>query len=299
MESPLISIITLNYNQAGVTAAFLESTNRLNYRNFEILVCDMASDEDPTLFIHPQQYHNTRLLLSDKNLGFAGGNNWGMRQARGDYFFIVNNDTEVTPDLLDRMLAPFYADATIGVTSPRIHYFSHPSIVQYAGFNAMNHYTGRTSTVGEGQEDKGQFNVSGETYGAHGCAMMVKRAVVEKTGMFPELFFLYYEEWDWSARIRKAGYKIWYTANAVIYHKESITVGKKNPMKLYYHTRNRILYIRRNSKWHQQLFFFFYFLLVGVPKNLIQLLLCGQWPHAKNLLKGVAWNFYSSSVSAV
>src|ERR1044071_5480536 len=92
---PLVSVITLNYNQAKVTCEFLESCRKLQYRNFEILVCDMASNEDPSALIEAGNYPNTRVLLSKKNLGFAGGNNWGMAQAKGDYIFIVNNDTEV------------------------------------------------------------------------------------------------------------------------------------------------------------------------------------------------------------
>ena len=117
-EAPLISIITLNYNQVDITCAFLESTRDLLYPNYEILVCDMASDNDPTSRIDELNFPNTRVLRSKKNLGFAGGNNWGMRQAKGDYFFIVNNDTEVTPDLLDKLIKPFYEDAEIGVTCP-------------------------------------------------------------------------------------------------------------------------------------------------------------------------------------
>jgi GT2 family glycosyltransferase len=298
-KAPLVSIITLNYNQAKVTCEFLESTRLLKYRNFEILVCDMASDEDPTLFIKPEDYPQTQLLLSKKNLGFAGGNNWGIRQARGEYLLMVNNDTELTPDLIDRLLVPFFADARIGVTSPKIKFFFHPTIIQYAGFNKMNPFTGRTSTVGEMEEDKGQYDVSGETFGAHGCAMMVKREVVDSVGMFPEKFFLYYEEWDWSARIKKAGYKIWYVADATIFHKESMSVGKKNPLKMYYHTRNRILYMRRNTSWYQQIFFFFFFFLFVVPKTILLLLLKRQWTQLKNFIKGVAWNFYNSASSRV
>ena len=113
-EAPLISIITLNYNQVDITCAFLESTRDLLYPNYEILVCDMASDTDPTSRIDELNFPNTRVLRSKKNLGFAGGNNWGMRQAKGDYFFIVNNDTEVTPDLLDKLIKPFYEDDEIG-----------------------------------------------------------------------------------------------------------------------------------------------------------------------------------------
>jgi len=102
-KEPLISIITLNYNQTTVTCAFLESTKKLSYRNYEILVCDMASGVDPTTQIEAGNYPKTKVLLSRENLGFAGGNNWGMRQAKGDFVLIVNNDTEVTGDLLENL----------------------------------------------------------------------------------------------------------------------------------------------------------------------------------------------------
>ncbi|WP_315820616.1 glycosyltransferase family 2 protein [Paraflavitalea speifideaquila] len=246
-DQPFISIITLNYNQTDVTCDFLASTRNLKYRNFEILVCDMASAIDPSEKILGGNYPNTRLLLSKENLGFAGGNNWGMRQATGDFMFIVNNDTEVTDNLLDELLKPFYEDDSIGVTCPKIKYFDMPDTIQYAGFNPMNNFTGRTTGIGTLEQDRGQHDIPGITFGAHGCAMLVKKRVIDKVGMFPEKFFLYYEEWDWSARILKAGFKIWYTPAAVIYHKESLSVGKANPMKVYYHTRNRILYMRRNA----------------------------------------------------
>lgn len=96
---PFVSIITLNYNQTQTSCEFLASTRKLEYSNYEILVCDMASDVDPTPFILSGNYPKTKLLISKKNLGFAGGNNWGMRSATGDFIFIVNNDTEVTPGL--------------------------------------------------------------------------------------------------------------------------------------------------------------------------------------------------------
>lgn len=297
--NPLISIITLNYNQATVTLDFLESAKNLNYKNFEILVCDMASAEDVTSIIHPEKYPNTRLLLSKKNLGFAAGNNWGMRQAHGDFFFIVNNDTVMTPDLLDKLLQPFSENPAIGVTTPKILYYDLPDTIQYAGFNPMNKYTGRTTIIGEKEKDQGQYNSSRSTAGSHGCAMMVKREVTEKSGMFPEKFFLYYEEWDWSARILNAGYIIWYTGNASIYHKESVSVGKSNPMKIYYHSRNRILYMRRNTSWYQFTIFALFFIFFSMPKSLLHFLVNKQFKQMRFFLKGAAWNLYSSSQSPV
>lgn len=296
---PLISIITLNWNQTAVTCEFLESTKKLNYPNFEILVCDMNSDESPAEKIQSKNYPNTRVLLSPDNLGFAAGNNWGMKQANGDYFFIVNNDTEVTPDLLDKLLEPFLKDPSIGVTCPKIRYFHHPNIIQYAGFAPMSTITGRTSTIGDHEEDKGQHNVSGYTNGAHGCAMMVKRSVVEKTGMFPEKFFLYYEEWDWSCRIRKAGYNIYYNADALIYHKESATVGPNSPLKTYYLNRNRILFMRRNSSFSHLMLFTLFYTFTAFPKNVLKYLIKGEGKLLKAYLRGVFWNFNHTSSSKV
>lgn len=296
---PFISIITLNYNQTQVTCEFLESTKKLKYRNFEILVCDMASAQDPSAQILAGNYPQTRLLLSPHNLGFAGGNNWGMQHAKGEYIFIVNNDTEVTEDLLNLLLEPFSRDPLIGVVCPKIKYHSQPHLIQYAGFNPMNNFTGRTTTVGELEEDRGQYDFEGPTSGAHGCAMMVKREVIEKTGMFPEKFFLYYEEWDWSARILKSGYKIWYNGNAVIYHKESLSVGKTNPIKTYYHTRNRILYMRRNTRLHELVVFTLFFTFVSTPKSMAGYLAKKQLRQLRYFVKGIVWNLHSSSHSMV
>lgn len=290
MENPpLISIITLNWNTAEATCQFLESTRKFSHKNYEVLVCDMDSEIDPTGIIEHKNFPNTRVLRSRKNLGFAGGNNWGMKQAKGDYVFIVNNDTEVTPDLLNLLLDPFLKNPDIGVVCPKIKYFISPNVIQYAGFKPMNFFTARTTAVGSKQVDNGQFDKPGYTAGAHGCAMMVKREVIDKTGMFPESFFLYYEEWDWSCRIKNAGYKIYYQSNAVIYHKESMSVGKENPLKVYYLTRNRILFIRRNSNWLQCIAFIVFFLFFSFPKSVIMYASKRQFNFLNSFLRG-AWN---------
>jgi GT2 family glycosyltransferase len=296
---PLVSIITLNYNQTDITCAFLESARKLSYPNYEILVCDMASAVDPTPRILEGNYHNVRLLISDKNLGFTGGNNWGMRHARGQFMFIVNNDTEMTPDLVTLLLEPFEKNPRIGVTCPKIRYFQQPDIIQYAGFNPISVLTGRTTAVGSMEQDHGQHDAPGNTFGAHGCAMMVKNEVIQKVGMFPENFFIYYEEWDWSSRIRKAGYEIYYQAKALIYHKESITMGSQSAIKVYYHTRNRILYMRRNTTPLQFFVFLAFFTLFTVPKTTATYTVRRQFGHLKSFFRGALENFKLSRHSPV
>lgn len=298
-SNPLVSIVTLNWNQTDVTCDFLQSTRAFEYTNYEILVCDMGSDIDPTNRILENEYPNTQVLRSEINMGFTGGNNWGMRHAKGDYIFIVNNDTVVTPKLLTVLLEPFFLDPAIGVTCPKIRFHHHPNIIQYAGFNPIDLYTGRTTAVGTKEEDKGQHDVSGYTHGAHGCAMMVKKEVIDKVGMFPEKFFIYYEEWDWSARIIKAGYKIYYQAQGLIFHKESITMGKQSAIKVYYHTRNRILYMRRNTNALQFTFFSLFFIFISTPKAVLKFSINKQKAHLKSFFKGATWNLTKSKYSPV
>lgn len=298
-QTPLVSIIALNFNQTTVTCEFLESTKKLTYRNFETIVVDNGSKVDPTAQIEAGNYPNVRLILSPANLGFTGGNNLGIEHAKGDFVFIVNNDTEVTPDLLEQLLQPFYDDDSIGVVCPKIRFYSHPNVIQYAGFHKMNLLTGRTWAVGSKEEDNGQHNVSGPTWCAHGAAMMVKREVIERVGRFADKFFIYYEESDWSARILRAGYKIFYNANGLIYHKESITMGKESSIKAYYHTRNRILYMRRNTNKLQLIAFLCFFSFLTFPKAVIRYTLKGQFNHLRSFVKGTFWNLTTSSYSPV
>ena len=177
-STPLVSMIILNYNQIKVTCEFIESTKKLTYRNFEIILVDNASKENPTEII-TSNYPDVKLIVTNENLGFTGGNNVGIKAAKGDFYFVVNNDTEVTEDLLERLLEPFDTDQTIGVVSPKIRYFHNPNILQYAGFTEINPFTGRNKSIGDKEEDKGQHDEAGFTFYAHGAAMLLKREVVE------------------------------------------------------------------------------------------------------------------------
>ncbi|PKK35688.1 dTDP-Rha--alpha-D-GlcNAc-pyrophosphate polyprenol alpha-3-L-rhamnosyltransferase [Siphonobacter sp. SORGH_AS_0500] len=296
---PKVSIVTINYNQAEVTRQFLESSRFLTYPNYEIVIVDNASKQVLSTVLDVSDYPGTRIVRSEENLGFTGGNNIGMAAANGDYFFIVNNDTEMPPSLLDDLLKPFATDPRIGVTCPKIKFFDYPDIVQYAGYNPMNPYTGTATPIGLNEKDEAKFDQSGVTSFAHGCAMLVKREVIEKVGRFAERFFLYYEELDWSQRIKDGGFLIYYVGTTHILHKESVSVGPANPLKTYYLTRNRILYIRRHGSWFQRMVFYGFFAFAVLPKHLLTYLIQGKMAHAKAFMKGVSWNLHSPSTSAV
>ncbi|HYG19109.1 MAG TPA: glycosyltransferase family 2 protein, partial [Ohtaekwangia sp.] len=147
------------------------------------------------------------------------------------------------------------------------------------------------------EEDRGQHNTPGYTAYAHGAAMLVKKEVVEKVGMLPDLFFIYYEELDWSAHIRRAGYKIYYQPEALIFHKESITMGKESAIKAYYHNRNRILFMRRNTSGFHFLLFSLFFTFFIAPKNVATYLFKGQTTHLRNFFRGLIWNIRTQKYS--
>ncbi len=294
-----VSIVTINYNQAETTREFLESARMLTYPNVEIVVVDNASETALLTQIDPARYPNLKVVRSDTNLGFTGGNNLGMDHARGDYFFIVNNDTELEPSVLEALLAPFDLNSQVGVTCPKIRFYDSPRLVQYAGYNPMNMYTGTATIIGYNQTDDGRYDRPGPTNFAHGCAMLVSRKVVERVGRFADRFFLYYEELDWSQRIRNAGFLIYYQPQVTILHKESVSVGRESPLRTYYLTRNRILYMRRHCSLFQRLVFYSFFAALVLPKHVISYLARGQFTHARAFLNGVLWNVRSASVSPV
>lgn len=293
-----VSIITVNFNHNYVTEALLHSIFSKNaYVAIEIIVIDNGSSTNPVP-AWQQQFPAVKFIRSDINLGFAGGNNVGIKAAKGDYIFLVNNDTEFTENLVEELAGTLdkYPDA--GMVSPKIRYYDKPEMLQYAGYTEMNYYTCRNRCIGQFEEDRGQHDHrTGATGFAHGAAMMIKREAIEKAGLMAENFFLYYEEMDWCEYIKRAGYTVHLNMQALIYHKESVSVGKASPLKEYFMNRNRLLFIRRNAPLLQRIFFLFYFLFIVSPRNIIQYISNKNYRFIPILFKAIAWNFTHTTKS--
>lgn len=303
-----VSIITVNYNETAATCAFLDSIRQQGYQDLEVIVVDNASRENPA-DLFAMRYPEVKFIRSEQNLGFAGGNNLALNEACGNYLFFVNNDTELEPGCIEKLLQIFDNQPNVGIVSPLICYFpqekptspetktTSPVVVQYAGMTAVSPFTGRNHTLGEREPELGQFDLPRPTAYAHGAAMMVPRQVLEIVGPMWDGFFLYYEELDWSARIRRAGFEVWIEPRARVWHKESLTIGKMGTTKTYYLSRNRIMFMRRNfSSWQLALFFCF-LCLVTIPKNCFFYLLHSDFANLKAFLKGVFANFNAKSNS--
>ena len=288
----LVSIITVNFNHSFLTEELLTSINSTNdYKNIEIIVVDNGSIENP-IPKWKNIYPDVKFIRSEINLGFAGGNNIGINAAKGEYLFLVNNDTEFTIGLIKTLVSLLEKNNRIGVVSPKIRYFDAKDVLQYAGFTNMDFKTARNKCIGLKEIDTGKYDhLTGPTGYAHGAAMMVSREAIEKAGLMAENFFLYYEELDWFERIKRAGFEIWVCMSALIYHKESMSVGKNSPIKEYYMNRNRILFVRKNTTIINRIIFYVYFLVVVTPRNLIKYMKEKEFSFIPLLFKAILWNF--------
>lgn len=285
-----LSIITINYNGLADTCALIDSIP-LNDDSLEVIVIDNASKADEATTIQ-QRYPQVKVIKSDKNLGFAGGNNLGIKAAHGKYLFFLNNDTLLRPQTSDfrHLISRLGADEKIGAVCPKIRFTWGNNPIQFAGYTPLSPITMRNRSIGFGEEDKGQYDTAHPTSYAHGAAMMVKREVIEKAGLMPECYFLYYEELDWSMMIRRAGYEIWYEPTCTVYHKESQTTGQNSPLRTYYITRNRLLFVKRNVLGLDKLLSYLYLITIVATKDILKYTAQRRMDLAQAVVRGV-YNF--------
>ena len=282
-----LSIITINYNGLKDTYELIE-TLPLDDASLEVIVVDNASKDDEASVIE-QRFPQVKVIRSPQNLGFAGGNNIGIRAAQGRYLFFINNDAFLSHQTSDLrpLINRLESSDKIGAVCPKIRFSwgTHP--IQFAGYTPLSPITIRNRTIGCGEEDQGQYDTAHPTPYAHGAAMMVKREAIEKAGLMPECYFLYYEELDWSMMIRRAGYDIWYDPSCTIYHKESQATGQNSPLRTYYLTRNRLLFVRRNYTGFTKYLSYIYIICIAATKDILCHLLKGHRELSAATAKGV------------
>ena len=283
-----LSIITINYNGLKDTCELLE-TLPIEDSSIEVIVVDNASREDEATVIE-KRYPQVKVVRSPQNLGFAGGNNLGIQAAHGKYLFFINNDTLLRHQTSDirLLVSRLESDAKIGAVCPKIRFTWGSNPIQYAGYTPLSRITLRNRSIGYGEEDKGQYDTAHKTPYAHGAAMLVKSEAIDKAGMMPECYFLYYEELDWSLMIRRAGFDIWYEPACTIYHKESQATGQQSPLRTYYITRNRLLFVQRNGHGWSQFLSYVYLIGLVAPKDIFKHLVHGRTNLAKATLRGVS-----------
>ena len=255
-----IALIILQWNRSTDTLACIESVLRIEYPHYEILIVDNGSDPHELRAVR-QAFPELTYIENQSNLGFAEGNNRGIQVAlaRGaDYILILNNDTTVDPHLLTAFLSAARAYPEAGVFGAKIYYFEDPTDIWYAGGQVdprllRCYHEGCT----ESDLHKNHEQIKDTGY-ACGCALFIKREVIQKIGMMDPRFFLLWEEIDWCWRIRQGGYRCLFVPQAKVWHKisRSFIEGNRGPSWQYFYFRNRLLFIQRHIPWKQRLIFY-------------------------------------------
>ena len=274
INQPEISFITITYNGLQDTRELIQSLMKVvKSVTYEIIVVDNASRINEAQLLE-QEFTNIRAIRSEKNLGFSGGNNLGIEIATGKYIFLINNDTIIKNDGIKELINALEYDKQIGAVSPRICFTSDQYPIQFAGYSKLSTITLRNHAIGFGEICYANYNKIIESPYLHGAAMLIKREVIEKIGLMPEIYFLYFEELDWCLSMTNAGYKLLYIPECTIYHKESQSTGQESPLRTYYLTRNRLLFAHRN--------------IIGLNKHLsilYQIVIANNKSILKNILK--------------
>jgi len=249
LPQPRVSIILVNWNSYQVTLECLLSLRKIDYRDLEVVVVDngsVDSSAEQLLESAPE----IRLIRNGANLGFAGGNNAGIRNAlsRGaDYVLLLNNDTVVAPDFLTQMMQVAESDPAIGALSPKIFFFDPADRLNYAG---GEHRLWRLfpKVIGLRQKDDGRFDAVSEATFLTGCALLIKAPVLRKIGVLEEVYFHFYEDIEWSLRMVKAGFKGIFVPKSVIWHKEHYVTDKNQSAGFieFYLARNNMIFARKH-----------------------------------------------------
>lgn len=281
----MVSLITVNFNGLDATCALLRSLDEnIKSCEWEVIVVDNGSKKDEAALI-AERFPNAVTLRSEKNLGFAGGNNLGIKKAKGDFLFFVNNDTEFLSDGISNLCKVFSDYPDTGIVCPKIKFYADKKRIQYAGYTPMKGIRMMNGMVGYGEADDGSYDSPSETAFPHGAAMMISRKALEDVGPMPECYFLYYEELDWATKFTDKGWKVRYEPSCTVYHKDSLTTGPDSPLKSYYMMRGRQMYAFRNYNGLLRFGSIAFTRHIAVPKRIITALIQGKRENAKALLR--------------
>ncbi len=244
---PLVSVVIVNYNGSGFIGRCVESVLRSDFPKLEIIVVDNASTDGSIGELEKFKLEKRGLILvkNPVNYGFARASNIGVHLSRGDYILFLNNDTMVKSDCIQEFTKVMQSAEDIGAIQCKLLTMDDPSVIDNVGH--FMDLLGMTYEIGSLEEDHGQYDRITELFGARGAAMVVKRPVLFKTGLFDEDFFMYFEETDLCWRIWLNGYKVVLVPEAVVYHKMALASRTMpDPVKNYFFCRNRVTSIIKN-----------------------------------------------------
>ncbi|MEO8357320.1 MAG: glycosyltransferase family 2 protein [Chloroflexota bacterium] len=248
MSHPLLFIIVLNNNHRNDTLACLESLIQSDYENAKIILVDNVSADGDSFESIRQQYTDIQIIPLTENLGYAGNNNIGIKAALeqgAEWIFILNDDTVLDPACLSSLVEVGMRDPAIGIVGPMVYHFDEPNVIQSAGGMLGKYW--QSIHLGRNELDHGQFNSVRQVQWISGCAILVRRALIEEVGMLDAEYFLYWEETEWCIRAGQAGWKIFHVPYAKLWHKGVNRDYQPKPYVTYYVTRNYLFTLAKHN----------------------------------------------------
>ena len=224
---PDVVVIVLTWNGRALTLDCLRSLEAVTTPGVRVMVVDNDSGDGTATAIKERYGDRVDLLVNPANLGYAGGNNAGIRRALEQgarFIMLLNNDTTVAPHFVDHLLTPLREGNDIGVTAPKIYFAQPPTRIWYAG-GEVALWKGTARHIGIRETDLGQYDRPRDVDYASGCCLVARRDVFEKVGMLDERYQAYFEDTDWCMRVRRAGFRVRYVPAAQVWHRISASTG--------------------------------------------------------------------------
>ena len=294
-NSSEVMVGILNWNQKEDTLKCLDSLRRVEDPALHIVLVDNGSSDGSVAAVK-SDYPEVVILANHTNRGCAGGRNDLLKYflaTKLPYLIFLDNDAMVRPDTIARLVQEIKASPDIGVLGLRAYYDDRPNVFWSRGGACLDPGTGKFTGLGQKEEDRGQYACMEEVDSVPGGFTFLKREVAEKVPVMDERYFIYYEDSDWCMRVKKAGFRIFTSANASVSHRVSASLGMESPRFYYYRTRNRFLFMRENAPEHFRLFskYFFY---SELPRRMRTLFLSRQYRQMWGCLLGV-YDFWKGS----
>jgi len=297
--NPKVIVLILSFNNKHLLDDSVSSYLANDYPNFDVVVIDNGSTDGTRQYVR-EKWPEAFVLRTEKNLGYSGGFNFGLdfafNQHQADYVLITNNDVKADSKVISSFLKTASKNNSIGFVTGKVFYFEKPDTLQSVGY-IENPRTGEVHHRGQNLKDCADFNMDVPLNSSDDIFMLVKKDVYDSVGGYNPDFLFQCEQWDWQERAKQENFLVFFCAKAVIWHKESMTIGKSSPFKLYYDVRNTMLVIYIHKTRKQFLLYFWKSFKQNFIKGTLKNLLKGNFRHSFASFKGFISGCFSVLLS--
>ena len=294
-----VSIIIPHWNGIDTLSECLISLFKTRHDSYEVIVVDNASTDGSQPWLK-NTYPQVKLIENDKNYGYAGGCNRGALEANGDYLIFLNNDTIQDPDWIQNLEKFMKKDKMIAAVQPKILNYFNKRIFDYAGGSGgyMDRFCfpfARGRIFSKQEEDIGQYNDSKQCFWSSGTAFMIRKELFFEAGKFDEYFFSHMEEIDLCWRLQAMGFQIWVEPDAVVYHKNALSMPMHSHKKHYLNHRNSLLMLFANYSFKNTL-------ILGSGRIMFELIALGystlklDWKHASAIIRSLLYLLFHVNI---